>query len=119
MDLVNLAIHNLQERHRFLEMLALWQGYVRNKDLVDQFSITRQQAYQDIRAYQEQHPERLKKMVSGPYNLVRNISLKPPNTRLSIICNGSVRVSFMRLSHHSMPRWVSTAPFHSVTLRHR
>ncbi|MCU4229482.1 hypothetical protein MQK27_18360, partial [Vibrio cholerae] len=42
----------------FLEMLALWQGYVRNKDLVDQFSITRQQAYQDIRAYQEQHPER-------------------------------------------------------------
>nr|MBF4290759.1 transcriptional regulator [Vibrio anguillarum] len=32
-----MTIHTLQERHRFLEMLAVWQGYVRNKDLVDQF----------------------------------------------------------------------------------
>lgn len=62
-----MTIHTLQERHRFLEMLALWQGYVRNKDLVDQFSITRQQAYQDIRAYQKDYPERLTKMASGPY----------------------------------------------------
>lgn len=62
-----MSIHTLQERHLFLEMLALWQGYVRNKDLIEQFSITRQQAYQDIRAYQEQYAERLKKMASGPY----------------------------------------------------
>lgn len=100
-------------------MLALWQGYVRNKDLVDQFSITRQQAYQDIRAYQEQHPERLKKMASGPYQFSAQYLFEAPNTRLSIICNGSVRVSFMRPSHHSMPRWVSNAAFHSVMLRHR
>ena len=56
-----------QTRLLFLEMLATWQGYVRNKDLVDQFSITRQQAYQDIRTYQKRYPDRLHKMDSGPY----------------------------------------------------
>ncbi|MEK6214051.1 MAG: transcriptional regulator, partial [Vibrio fluvialis] len=62
-------------------MLALWQGYIRNKDLVDQFSITRQQAYQDIRAYQKDYPERLKKMASGPYQFsTQYLSEAPKNS---------------------------------------
>ena len=34
-----------RERFAFLEMLAFWMGAVRNKDLENQFGITRQQAY--------------------------------------------------------------------------
>ncbi|SFD37946.1 Uncharacterised protein [Pragia fontium] len=77
-----MTIHTLQERHLFLEMLALWQGYIRNKDLVDQFVITRQQAYQDIRAYQERYPERLNKMASGPYQFSAQYIYQAPKHSL-------------------------------------
>ncbi|SEI63357.1 Predicted DNA-binding transcriptional regulator YafY, contains an HTH and WYL domains [Allopseudospirillum japonicum] len=60
-------MHTPQTRYLFLEMLALWQGYVRNKDLVNQFVISRQQAYQDIRAYQKHYPGRLYRTSTGPY----------------------------------------------------
>lgn len=91
-----LAIHTLQERHRFLEMLALWQGYVRNKNLVDQFSITRQQAYQDIRAYQKDYPERLEKMASGSFQFSAQYLFKAPKHSLE----------------HYL-RWLSTGHFYS------
>lgn len=63
-------------------MLALWQGYVRNKDLQKQFGITRQQAYQDIRAYQQLYPERLQKMVSGPYQFSAQYRTQAPKHSL-------------------------------------
>lgn len=75
-------MHTLQERHLFLEMLALWQGYIRNKDLVDQFAITRQQAYQDIRVYQERYPQRLNKMASGPYQFTAQYLSQAPKHSL-------------------------------------
>ncbi len=55
------------ERFAFIEMLALWQGYVRNSDLVRQFEITRQQVYKDIAAYQCLYPEQLTKQTNGSY----------------------------------------------------
>ncbi len=58
---------NSCERFAFLGMLAAWQGFVRNKDLQQQFGITRQQAYQDIKAYQQNYPNRLDKSPSGAY----------------------------------------------------
>ncbi|MGR5205467.1 WYL domain-containing protein [Vibrio sp. PNB23_22_7] len=72
---------NTCERFAFLEMLATWQGFVRNKDLQHQFGITRQQAYQDIKSYQRCYPNRLDKMPTGPYRFVPHVlacASKPP-----------------------------------------
>ncbi|MBV7315796.1 WYL domain-containing protein [Shewanella sp. NIFS-20-20] len=52
-------------RFAFLEMLAYWQKVVRNKDLQEQFAITRQQAYQDFQDYQRQFPNQLVKLSQG------------------------------------------------------
>jgi hypothetical protein len=54
-------------RFAFLEMLAYWLDEVRNKDLENQFSITRQQAYKDFTLYQEIHPESLIKIDKAHY----------------------------------------------------
>lgn len=56
---------NIQERLLFIDMLVVWQGFVRNKDLLQQFGITRQQAYQDIKSYQQFYPNALVKMPTG------------------------------------------------------
>ena len=58
------------ERFAFIEMLAYWQGYVRNSDLVTQFEITRQQVYKDISAYLALYPKQLTKQANGSYRLV-------------------------------------------------
>ncbi len=79
---LRLKVQTIQERHVFLEMLALWQGYVRNKDLQQQFTITRQQAYQDIKAYQQLYPERLQKMASGPYQFSAQYRTQAPKHSL-------------------------------------
>ncbi|QSX37557.1 WYL domain-containing protein [Shewanella sedimentimangrovi] len=50
------------DRFAFLEMLAYWKGLVRNKDLEQQFGITRQQVHKDFTLYQELHPETLVKL---------------------------------------------------------
>lgn len=47
------------ERFAFLEMLAYWKGEVRNKELAEQFNITRQQAYNDFKHYQCLYPDYL------------------------------------------------------------
>ena len=49
--------HAQYERLAFIEMLALWQGYVRNSDVVRQFGLSRQQVYKDIGTYQALHPD--------------------------------------------------------------
>ncbi|NKF51191.1 WYL domain-containing protein [Shewanella sp. WXL01] len=46
-------------RFLFIELLAWWQGCVQNKDVVSQFAISRQQAYQDLKDYQNTHPDNL------------------------------------------------------------
>ena len=55
------------ERFAFLEMLAFWKGEVRNKDLENQFGITRQQAYKDFALHQQLHPEHLIKLDKACY----------------------------------------------------
>ena len=55
------------ERFAFLEMLAFWMGEVRNKDLENQFGITRQQAYKDFALHQKLHPEHLIKLDKACY----------------------------------------------------
>lgn len=57
-----------EERLAFIEMLAHWQGYVRNGDVVKQFNISRQQAYKDISQYQLRHPQALFKRNNGSYS---------------------------------------------------
>ena len=59
--------HAQGERLAFIEMLALWQGYVRNSDVVRQFGISRQQVYKDIGTYQSLHPDTLHKCRDGSY----------------------------------------------------
>ncbi|WP_081979821.1 WYL domain-containing protein [Dickeya chrysanthemi] len=58
------------ERLAFLEMLAFWMGEVRNKDLENQFNITRQQAYKDFVQYQNLHPNYLIKLDKACYVFV-------------------------------------------------
>lgn len=55
------------ERFAFLEMQAFWKGSVRNKDLENQFRITRQQAYKDFTLYQQLHPEHILKLDRSCY----------------------------------------------------
>ena len=55
------------KRLAFLEMLAFWKGEVRNKDLENQFGITRQQAYKDFIQYQALHPHHLLKLDKACY----------------------------------------------------
>ncbi len=67
-----MAQHAQYERLAFIEMLALWQGYVRNNDVVRQFGLSRQQVFKDIGKYQIQHPDVLFKQNDGCY--LRDIS---------------------------------------------
>ncbi len=60
------------ERFAFLEMLAFWKGEVRNKDLENQFGITRQQAYKDFALHQQLHPEYLIKLDKACYGFADN-----------------------------------------------
>lgn len=55
------------ERFAFLEMLAFWMGEVRNRDLENQFSISRQQVYKDFVQYQNLHPNYLIKLDKAHY----------------------------------------------------
>jgi predicted DNA-binding transcriptional regulator YafY len=59
--------HAQYERLAFIEMLALWKGYVRNSDVVRQFGISRQQVYKDIGTYQSLHSDILHKCRDGSY----------------------------------------------------
>lgn len=43
----------------FIELMAWWTGSVSNKQLVHQFDISRQQAFNDLKAYCKQHPKNL------------------------------------------------------------
>ncbi|OPX55125.1 transcriptional regulator [Oceanospirillum multiglobuliferum] len=40
-------------------MLCYWQSSIRNSDLIQQFEITRQQAYNDLKNYQQLYPNQL------------------------------------------------------------
>ncbi len=66
-------VQQSDERLAFIEMLALWQGYVRNSDVVRQFGLSRQQVYKDMSQYQNLHPETLFKQKDGCY--FRDMSL--------------------------------------------
>ncbi|NRB23698.1 WYL domain-containing protein [Shewanella sp.] len=54
-----MATNNLQQRKLFIELVAWWEGTVTNKQLTEQFAISRQQAYQDFKRYNEQFPDNL------------------------------------------------------------
>lgn len=83
-----------RERQAFLEMLCFWQGYVRNKDLQLQFGVSRQQAYQDIRNYIQQHPHRLQKTSVG-YRLVDASLLSQYQLPLDTFLNWLLTGQFM------------------------
>jgi len=53
------------ERFLFIELIAWWKGYVTNRQLQTQFSISRQQAYNDFKRYNDLHPNNLIKNDSG------------------------------------------------------
>ncbi|MGX9460363.1 WYL domain-containing protein [Shewanella sp. A14] len=54
-----------RKRFLFIEMLAWWQGCINNKQLMQQFDISRQQAYNDFKQYLLQHPGNLLKTEQG------------------------------------------------------
>lgn len=47
------------QRMFFIELLAWWKGRITNKDLQNQFKISRQQAHQDLKTYRETAPTNL------------------------------------------------------------
>ncbi|MBB1270225.1 WYL domain-containing protein [Shewanella sp. SR44-3] len=51
-----------------IELLAWWEGSVSNKQLQDEFAISRQQAYQDLKDYQQHCPDNLI-AVNGGYQV--------------------------------------------------
>jgi predicted DNA-binding transcriptional regulator YafY len=53
------------KRFLFIEMLAWWSGSISNKQLMQQFGISRQQAYNDFKQYTLQHPHNLLKTDQG------------------------------------------------------
>lgn len=62
-----MAIDNSNERQAFIHLVSYWRGYIRNKDLQTQFSVSRQQAYNDIRDYMELNPNFLQKADNGVF----------------------------------------------------
>jgi len=56
-----------KERFSFINMLSHWRGYVRNKDLQNQFGISRQQAYTDLKNFLNTYPGILVKENTGEY----------------------------------------------------
>ncbi len=60
-----MAINNLTQRKLFIELLAWWEGAVTNKQLTEQFDISRQQAHLDFTSYNEQLPGNLIKISHG------------------------------------------------------
>lgn len=54
------------KRLLFIELIVWWEGSICNKQLQDEFSISRQQAYQDLKNYQQDNPGNLIS-ISGGY----------------------------------------------------
>ncbi len=48
---------NQLNRMQFIEFILYWEGSIQNKDLVRQFGISRQKAWQDLLLYRKNHPE--------------------------------------------------------------
>jgi hypothetical protein len=60
-----MASNNSGDRLAFILLVIYWRGYIRNKDLQTQFSISRQQAYNDIRDFISMYPDLVTKNESG------------------------------------------------------
>ncbi|MCE9686507.1 WYL domain-containing protein [Shewanella sp. AS16] len=60
-----MAKDNLSQRLLFIELLAWWEGAVSNKQLMTQFGVSRQQAYQDLKTYAERYPHNLVRSNAG------------------------------------------------------
>ena len=52
-----------QSRLRFIDFILHWEGQLQNKQLVAQFGISRQQAWQDLQRYAELYPANLQPVV--------------------------------------------------------
>lgn len=50
-------------RLRFIDFILHWEGQLQNKQLVAQFGISRQQAWQDLQRYAELYPANLQPVV--------------------------------------------------------
>lgn len=53
------------KRLLFIELLAWWEGSISNRQLQDEFNISRQQAYQDLKHYRQRHPDNLIETTTG------------------------------------------------------
>jgi predicted DNA-binding transcriptional regulator YafY len=75
-----MATNNSGDRLAFILLVIYWRGYLRNKDLQTQFSISRQQAYNDIRDFIAMYPKLVTKNESGLCILPESIphALTPP-----------------------------------------
>ena len=63
-----------QSRLRFIEFILYWQGHIHNKQLVTQFGISRQQAWQDLQRYAELVPANLQPLQQHkPYQAAANL----------------------------------------------
>lgn len=91
--------HAQYERLAFIEMLALWQGYVRNSDVVRQFGLSRQQVYKDIGTYQALHPDILHKFRDGSYQRDPASSLHYYDGSLDIFLHWLLTESFYISNH--------------------
>jgi hypothetical protein len=60
-----MAKDNLLERLHFIEPLAKWEGGIGSQQLMVQFGISRQQAYQDLKTYLLQHPQNMQRTSLG------------------------------------------------------
>jgi predicted DNA-binding transcriptional regulator YafY len=72
---VIMASNNSGDRLAFILLLIYWRGYIRNKDLQTQFSISRQQAYNDIRDFISIYPDLVTKNESGLCMVAESTSL--------------------------------------------
>lgn len=60
-EIIYMAKDLSYQRMFFIELLAWWKGRITNKDLQNQFNISRQQAYSDLKNYRESQPNNPKK----------------------------------------------------------
>lgn len=107
---------NVIQRFYFIELLAWWKGNIGNKQLINQFAISRQQAYQDLKSHLDRYPNSLVRTAKAYDPSSEFVPYFIASTATSIDRNNYLQWFVTKQLHFSSPVYLNVS---LLTLPHR
>lgn len=101
--------NNFEKRLWFIELITWWEGKINASTLINQFAISRVQAQQDIKRYQQQAPDNLRYCAS-------NKGFTPTSLFQPMYINGDVIEYLNWLGQYEQLAEPAALPHHALTL---